>query len=351
MKNKIYYLLAISLAITLMAGCNSSSDGSTNVKKSATKDENPTEITKANAAEIVDAAIGSFEVIEFSGMADFYVDDLQGASSNNEAVANLAKAWTFKQLINYSNTVNTAATESFSEACPSGGSMSYTLTEKENAEGVQYEKIVASFKKCDFGLFEFIIDGSTSMEITTTPIIATAKNYEFSQTINNLSFSGKDEEGGKFSLVLNGGMQGNCTDSGPSESCTLTSDSLEISVDDYWVRIFDAEFTSSETMLKNTLTANYKINSSELAGMLHLTTPKTLNYFLNDISDFPHSGEVKVSGSSNSYVLITYGLENSGFGDESVADIKIVYANGDGCIAKNVTEDELDDGDWIGKCN
>lgn len=351
MKNKLYYFLAVFLAGTILTGCSSSSDNDNkgsdggNSTNSKAVNKKPAEITKANAEDIIEIAFSSLDIIDFAGMANINVNDL-GAASTKKLLADeeLLKAWTFKQLIKYSgNSIIPAASYSDANNCPDGGNASYTVTEKSLGEHETHELISANFKNCN--MFGLVVDGSTEMELTTTHISSITKKYTFYQNINNLKISmiGSYDD---LSVVMNGSINGVCEDLNINESCTLTSDSLEIVTDNQWVHIFEAEFKSKEGVIQQTLNVDYKINSSELVGMLHTTTLSSLTYL--DEYELPIKGKIQVKGANNNYVEIGFRLEDFDFWSEPVADINVFYAGGH-CSAIGITEEQLDDDDWA--CN
>lgn len=350
MKNKIIYLLVLLFSVIVFTGCPSSSNtsGSSNVhvSKAAPIDRAPTEITSTNTEEVVEIAISSLEFIDLDILDSFGVASANSASSNKSL-----KIRDFDKIIaNLNNSVIPAATESVSnsEGCLGGGDFKYSrrVINKVNSED---EKMSVTFNNCrmlDDGYYgkDFYLDLDGNIEMEMSSIwVNNIEEHSFNQKFNGMKISGKDYKS-EYSIIMHGDMKESCKEVNfNSENCTISTNSLGISLDKDWLRIFEGKFVREEGGLTSTLDFNYKVNSSKFKGMLHITTLEKLIY--DDYNDYPSEGKIQVTGNGGSLVVITYSKSNW----YTVANIEVTYADGRSCTANNITTEQLEEGSWV--CN
>lgn len=360
MKNKQHYLLVLALASLVLTGCSSSDNdsgsdssnsdngsgsdssyGDNSGSNTASLNKNPARITKDNAPAMVE------NVTESLSFLDLFFDlELPGVdfSSTEKVTANTQTAWTFKQLKKLSeNLVTTAETNntSINEACIGGGSMNIDII-STGTELNGTTKIVANYSKCNsaYGYYpDFILDGKITMDIVSSYNLGVEK-FSFNYKMNNLSLI---DNSNYMDAYFNGGMRGNCEESDFIDNCSYQTDYFEVNQGNEWVKLFDTKIIEKDSYGFETLTADYKINSNNFAGMLSLKTLEQLEF---NKFDAVEKGKVKI-GSDNNYALLTYKVNPIDPFSELV-DIEVNYSGGS-CFANDVTESELEEGGWVCK--
>jgi hypothetical protein len=175
-------------------------------------------------------------------------------------------------------------------SCSGGGSM--TVPDNPNATSG-----TITFNNCNELGYTF--NGSASFSLSGDP----NANYSVSITYRNLTLSN-----GVNMATLNASMNmnGSYNSSTDTDTINVTYSNFKFTVNADYISLYNYKFTGvyNNTTLAYTASLDYTFDSSLINGVVHVTTENTIQGNDN-ISQYPSSGSLLITGASNTSVRVT----------------------------------------------
>ena len=325
-------VLASAIALILSA-CSNGSDSSGGDDFNSAISTAPVQITQENWRKIASTSTNGVQSAGELGRGNMTDGEDLLQPTSQRFLDNAAR-----MILGKPSPLTSRASSSFSEDCDGGGSMKFTVNDRNNNEELDAgDSVSVTYSNCamvdEFDGTRSIMDGSTSFRINSmSGTDSSNSSINVTLEINKLTLT---ETSSNETVYVDGDINLATSTNNDSAELSISGSKIEFNDSEEFglIRDYDMQQSWNVSTEQWTQSLNAKLASTDIEGQIEITTPVPLQ---GKGDSYPIIGTTTVTGANGSYVSL-----NADTGNNETLILTIF--DGGTSVSEEVFWSELDD--------